>query len=124
MLAKIMGVVLLIWGSVLAFELIFPVIGGIFGIITVVAIALLAAGALYMGKRWINGESILGRVIGALALIAGVILAFKAAFGVVVGIFAALFLILKIGLVLAMLYVGWSWLRRGEFRLLGRRDYA
>ena len=80
MLAKILGVVLLIWGGVLAFKLIFPVIGGIFGMITVVAIALLAAGALYMGKRWINGESILGRVIGALALIAGAILAFKAAF--------------------------------------------
>ena len=124
MLAKILGVVLLIWGSVLAFELIFPVIGGLFDIITVAAIALLAAGALYMGKRWINGESILGRVIGALALIAGAILAFKAALGVVVGIFAALFLMLKIGLVLAMFYVGWSWLRRGEFRLLGRRDYA
>ena len=124
MLAKILGVVLLIWGSVLAFELIFPVIGGIFGIITVAAIALLAAGARYMGMRWINGESILGRAIGALALIAGVILAFKAALGVVGGIFAAVFLMLKIGLVLAMLYVGWSWLRRGEFRLLGRRDYA
>ena len=124
MLAKILGVVLLIWGSVLAFELIFPLIGGLFDIITVAAIALLAAGALYMGKRWINGESILGRVIGALALIAGAILAFKAALGVVVGIFAALFLMLKIGLVLAMFYVGWSWLRGGEFRLLGRRDYA
>ena len=122
MLAKILGVVLLIWGGVLAFKLIFPVIGGIFGMITVVAIALLAAGALYMGKRWINGESILGRVIGALALIAGAILAFKAALVVVVGIFSALFLMLKIALVLAVLYVGWSWLQRGEFRLLSRRD--
>ena len=122
MLAKILGVALLIWGGVLAFTLIFPVIGGIFSMITVVAIALLAAGALYMGKRWINGESILGRVIGALALIAGAILAFKAALGVVAGIFAALFLMLKIALVLAMFYVGWSWLRRGGFHLLSRSD--
>ena len=124
MLAKVLGVVLLIWGGILAFELIFPVLGGIVGFITVAAVGLLALGALYMGKRWINGESILGRIIGALALIAGAILALKAALGVVVGIFAALFLMLKIALVFAMLYVGWSWLQQGEFRLLARRNYA
>ena len=122
MLAKVLGVVLLIWGGVLAVELIFPVIGGIFGMITVVAIAVLAAGTLYMGKRWIDGESTVGRIIGALALIAGAIMAFKAAMGVVVGIFAALFLMLKIALVFAMLFVGWSWLRCGDFRLTARRD--
>lgn len=124
MLAKVLGVVLLVSGVVTAFGLIGPVIGGIFGLITVAAVGCVAVGALYMGKRWINGESILGRVIGALALIAGVILAFKAALGAVVGIFAALFLMLKIAFVLAMLYIGWSWLQRGEFRLIARRDFA
>lgn len=117
MLAKVLGVILLIWGVVLAFKLIFPVIGSIFGMITVAAISLLAVAALYLGKRWIKGESILGRVIGALALIAGVVLAFQAALG-------ALLLMLEVAVVGAMLYVGWSWLQSGEFRLMRRSNFA
>lgn len=124
MLAKILGAILLIVGAVMAFALIFPVIGSIFGFITVAAIGFLAVGALYLGKRWINGESILGRIIGALALIAGAVLAFKAALAAVVGVFGALILMLKVALVLAMLYVGWRWVQHGEFRLVERSHYA
>ena len=124
MLAKILGAILLIVGAVMAFALIFTVIGSIFGFITVAAIGFLAVGALYLGKRWINGESILGRIIGALALIAGAVLAFKAALAAVVGVFGALILMLKVVLVLAMLYVGWRWVQHGEFRLVERSHYA
>lgn len=122
MLAKILGAILLIVGAVMAFKLIFPVIGSLFGFITVAAIGFLAVGALYLGKRWINGESMLGRVIGALALIAGAVLAFKAALAAVVGAFSAVVLMLKVALVLAMIYVGLRWVQHGEFRL--GRGYA
>ena len=67
--------------------------------------------------RCLRGESILGRVVGALVLLAGIWLAFKAALGLVAGVFGAAFLLLKVALVLATLYVGWRWLDNGEFSL-------
>lgn len=108
----------------MAFELIFPVIDGIIGFVAVAAFGLLAVGALYMGKRWIDGESTLGRIIGALTLIAGALLAFKAALAAVVGVFGAVFLMLKVSLVGAMVYVGLRWVQNGAFRLASQRHYA
>ena len=121
MLAKIAGVVLMVAGGVMAFELIFPVIDGIIGFVAVAAVGLLAVGALYLGKRWIDGESTLGRIIGALTLIAGALLAFKAALAAVVGVFGAVFLMLKVALVGAMVYVGLRWVQNGAFRLASHR---
>jgi hypothetical protein len=124
MSAKISGVVLMVAGGVMAFELIFPVIDGIIGFVAVAAVGLLAVGALYLGKRWIDGESTLGRIIGALTLIAGALLAFKAALAAVVGVFGAVFLMLKVSLVGAMVYVGLRWVQNGAFRLASQRHYA
>ena len=124
MSAKIAGVVLMVAGGVMAFELIFPVIDGIIGFVAVAAVGLLAVGALYLGKRWIDGESTLGRIIGALTLIAGALLAFKAALAAVVGVFDAVFLMLKVSLVGAMVYVGLRWVQNGAFRLASQRHYA
>ena len=124
MSAKISGVVLMVAGGVMAFELIFPVIDGIIGFVAVAAVGLLAVGALYLGKRWIDGESTPGRIIGALTLIAGALLAFKAALAAVVGVFGAVFLMLKVALVGAMVYVGLRWLQNGAFRLASQRHYA
>jgi len=124
MSAKIAGVVLMVAGGVMAFELIFPVIDGIIGFVAVAAVGLLAVGALYLGKRWIDGESTLGRIIGALTLIAGALLAFKAALAAVVGVFGAVFLMLKVALVGAMVYVGLRWVQNGAFRLASQRYYA
>tara|TARA_A100001037_G_scaffold115702_1_gene105366 strand:- start:169 stop:543 length:375 start_codon:yes stop_codon:yes gene_type:complete len=124
MSAKIAGVVLMVAGGVMAFELIFPVIDGIIGFVAVAAVGLLAVGALYLGKRWIDGESTLGRIIGALTLIAGALLAFKAALAAVVGVFGAVFLMLKVALVGAMVYVGLRWVQNGAFRLASQRHYA
>jgi len=124
MSAKISGVVLMVAGGVMAFELIFPVIDGIIGFVAVAAFGLLAVGALYMGKRWIDGESTLGRIIGALTLIAGALLAFKAALAAVVGVFGAVFLMLKVSLVGAMVCVGLRWVQNGAFRLASQRHYA
>lgn len=124
MSAKISGVVLMVAGGVMAFELIFPVIDGIIGFVAVAAVGLLAVGALYLGKRWIDGESTLGRIIGALTLIAGALLAFKAALAAVVGVFGAVFLMLKVALVGAMVYVGLRWVQNGAFRLASQRHYA
>ena len=121
MSAKIAGVVLMVAGGVMAFELIFPVIDGIIGFVAVAAVGLLAVGALYLGKRWIDGESTLGRIIGALTLIAGALLAFKAALAAVVGVFGAVFLMLKVALVGAMVYVGLRWVQNGAFRLASHR---
>ena len=124
MSAKISGVVLMVAGGVMAFELIFPVIDGIIGFVAVAAVGLLAVGALYLGKRWVDGESTLGRIIGALTLIAGALLAFKAALAAVVGVFGAVFLMLKVALVGAMVYVGLRWVQNGAFRLASQRHYA
>ena len=117
MLARILGVLLLIGGVAWGVKLIWPVFGGLFGLLVAVAIGLLAAGALYIGLRWLRGESILGRVVGALVLLAGIGLAFKAVWGLVAGVFGAAFLLLQIAAVLALLYVGWRWLDNGEFSL-------
>ena len=124
MSAKISGVVLMVAGGVMAFELIFPVIDGIIGFVAVAAVGLLAVGALYLGKRWVDGGSTLGRIIGALTLIAGALLAFKAALAAVVGVFGAVFLMLKVALVGAMVYVGLRWVQNGAFRLASQRYYA
>jgi len=97
--------------------------GGLFGLLGVVAVGLLAAGALYIGLRWLRGESILGRVVGALVLLAGIWLAFEATLGLVASVFGAVFLLLQVALVLAMLYVGWRWLDNGEFSLRRRGNY-
>ena len=117
MLARILGVLLLIGGVALGVELIWPLFGGLFGLLGAVAVVLLAAGALYIGLRLLRGESIVGRVIGALVLLAGIWLAFWAALSLVSGIFGIAFLLLQVALVLAMLYVGWRWLDNGEFSL-------
>ena len=61
MLARILGVILLIGGVAWAVKLIWPVFGSLFGLLGAVAVGLLAAGALYIGLRWLRGESILGR---------------------------------------------------------------
>ena len=123
MLARILGAILLIGGVVWSIKLIWPVFGSLFDLLGAVVVGLLAAGALYLGLRWLRGESILGRVVGALVLLAGVWLAFKAALGLVSGVFGAAFLLLQVALVLAMLYVGWRWLDIGEFSLRRRGDY-
>ncbi len=117
MLARILGVLLLIGGVALGVELIWPLFGGLFGLLGAVAVVLLAAGALYIGLRWLRGESIVGRVVGALVLLAGIWLAFWAALSLVSGIFGIAFLLLQVALVLAMLYVGWRWVDNGEFSL-------
>ena len=117
MLARILGVILLIGGVAWGIKLIWPLFGSLFGLLGAVAVGLLAAGALYIGLRWLRGESILGRVVGALVLLAGVWLAFWAAWSLVAGVFGAALLLLKVALMLAMLYVGWRWLDNGEFSL-------
>ena len=124
MSAKIAGVVLMIAGSVMAFELIFSLIDGIIGFVAVAAFSGLTVGALYLGKRWIDSETTLGRIIGALTLITGAILALKAALAVVVGVFGAVILVLKVALVAAMIYVGLRWVQNGEFRLTSQRHYV
>ena len=123
MLAKILGVLLLIGGVVWGVKLIWPLFGSLFGLLGAVAVGALAVGALYIGLRLLRGESIVGRVVGALVLLAGIGLAFWAAWGLVTGVFGAVFLLLKVAVVLAMLYVGWRWVDNGEFSLRRRGDY-
>ena len=117
MLARILGVLLIIGGVAWGIELIWPLFDSLFGLLGAVAVVLLAAGVLYIGLRLLRGESILGRVIGALVLLAGIWLAFWAAWSLVAGVFGAAFLLLKVALMLAMLCVGWRWLDNGEFSL-------
>ncbi len=117
MLARILGVLLLLGSVAWGVKLILPLFGSLFGLLGAVAIGLLAAAALYMGLRWLRGESILGRVVGALVLLVGIWLAFTAALSLVSGVFGAAFLLLRVALVLGICYVGWRWLDNGEFSL-------
>lgn len=117
MLAKILGIALVIWGAVLAVELIFPVLGGFFAAGVLVAMIALAVGALYAGMRWLRGESALGKALGVLAVLFGLFIGAKAVLGAVVGLFGAILLAVQIAVVCAMLYVGWGWFQQGEFRL-------
>ena len=55
MLARILGVLLIIGGVAWGIELIWPLFGGLFGLLGAVAVGLLAAGALYIGLRWRRG---------------------------------------------------------------------
>ena len=124
MLAKILGILLVVWGAVLAVELIFPVIGSIFAAIALVVMGIIAAGALYMGKRWLGGESTIGKIVGVLAIVVGFVVGAHAVLGAVVGVFGAIVLAVKIAAVGAMLYIGWDWFKSGEFRLQWRSRYA
>ena len=42
----------------------------------------------------------------------------------VVGVFGAVILVLKVVLVAAMIYVGLRWVQNGEFRLTSQRHYV
>ncbi len=124
MLAKILGILLVVWGAVWAVQLIFPVIGSIFAAIALVVMGIIAVGALYVGKRWLGGESVIGKVVGVLALVVGFVIGAKAVLGAVVGVFGAIFLAVQIAAVGAMFYIGWGWFQSGEFRLPRRSRYA
>ena len=123
MLARILGVLLLIGGVVWGVKLIWPVFGSLFGLLGAVVVGALAAGALYIGLHRLCSESILDRVVGALVLLVGLGLAFWAASILVAGVFGAVFLILQAALVLGILYVGWRWVDNGEFSLRRHGDY-
>ena len=124
MLTKILGILLLVWGAVWAVKLIFPVLGGIFGAVALLVMGGIAVGALYIGKRWLGGESVIGKIVGVLALVVGLVVGVQAALGAVVGVFGMIFLLVQVAAVSAMIYIGWTWVDSGEFRLPWRRYYA
>jgi len=121
MVAKIVGVGLVFWGAVLAFALIVPVLGSLFAAAVLAVTGLLAAGLLYVGLRWLRGESTLGKVLGVLCILVGIAIGIEALSSAVVGLFGVLLLAVKIFVVYAMCYVGWNWFQQGTFRLPQRR---
>ncbi len=50
-MAKIAGIGLVVWGAVLAFALVVPVLGNLFAAAVLAVTGLIAAGLLYMGLR-------------------------------------------------------------------------
>lgn len=54
MVAKIAGIGLVVWGTVLAFTLVFPVLGSLFAAAVLAVTGLIAAGLLYVGLRWVR----------------------------------------------------------------------
>ena len=74
---------------------------------------LLAAGLLYVGLRWLRGESTLGKVLGVLCILVGIAIGIEALSSAVVGFFGVLLLAVKIVVVCAMCYVGWNWFQQG-----------
>ena len=121
MVAKIVGVGLVFWGAVLAFALIVPVLGSLFAAAVLAVTGFLAAGLLYVGLRWLRGESTLGKVLGVLCILVGIAIGIEALSSAVVGLFGVLLLAVKIFVVCAMCYVGWSWFQQGTFSLPHRR---
>lgn len=121
MVAKIVGVGLVFWGAVLAFALIVPVLGSLFAAAVLAVTGLLAAGLLYVGLRWLRGESTLGKVLGVLCILVGIAIGIEALSSAVVGLFGVLLLAVKIVVVCTMCYVGWSWFQQGTFSLPQRR---
>ncbi len=71
MVAKIAGIGLVVWGAVLSFALVFPVLGSFFAAAVLAVIVLIAAGLSYVGLRWVRGEGTLGKVLGMLCIVAG-----------------------------------------------------
>lgn len=121
MVAKIVGIGLVIWGVVLAFALIFPVLGSLLAAAVLAVTGLLAVGLFYVGLRWLRGDSIAGKVLGALCILVGLGIGAEAVMSAVVGFFGALLLAVKIVVVCAMCYVGWNWFQQGAFSLSQRR---
>ena len=121
MVAKIAGIGLVVWGAVLAFALVVPMLGSLFAAAVLAVTGLIAAGLLYVGLRWVRGEDTLRKVLGMLCILAGLAVGFEALSSAVVGFFGALLLAVKILVVWAMCYIGWSWFQQGTLSLpLGR----
>ena len=114
MVAKLAGIGLVVWGAVLAFALVVSVLGSLFAAAVLALTGLIAADLLYVGLRWVRGEGTLGKVLGMLCILAGLAFGFEALSSAVVGFFGALLLAVKILVVCAMCYIGWSWFQQGE----------
>ncbi|MEE2726625.1 MAG: hypothetical protein VX792_06100 [Candidatus Latescibacterota bacterium] len=118
MVAKLAGIGLVVWGAVLAFTLVVFVLGSFFAAAVLASTGLIAAGLSYVGLRWVRGEGTQGKVLGMLSILAGLAVGFEALSSAVVGFFGALLLAVKILVVSAMCYIGWSWFQQGSFSLL------
>ncbi len=120
MLAKILGIGLVIWGAVLAFALILPVLGGFLAAGALLLMGGLAVAVCYLGMRWLRGDSTVSKILGVLCILGGLALGADAVLCAVVGVFGAVFLAIKVFVVCAMCYVGWGWFQQGAFRMPSR----
>ena len=122
MFAKIIGAIMLVLGVGLAFSTLKSVLVGTVALIGVAAAVALAVGLLYVAWRLINGQSVLGKILGAFLLVGGVIAGFHAAGAVVVGTIGAIILTTKVVFTAALIYFGWRWLKTGEFSAPSRSE--
>ena len=117
MVAKLVGIGLVVWGAVLAVALFVSVLASLFAAAVLALTGLIATDLLYVGLRWVRGEGMLGKVLGMLCILAGLAVGFEALSSAVVRFFGALLLAAKILVVCAMCYIGWTWFQQGSFSL-------
>ncbi|MEW6752772.1 MAG: hypothetical protein AB1505_17605 [Candidatus Latescibacterota bacterium] len=122
MLAKIVGVVLLVVGAGMALSAVAAVVVGTLAFAVLAVKVAVVVGLLLVGWHWVHQESIALRILGALALVGGVAAAFPVAGALVAGTFGAIGLAVKVAVTAALLYLGWRWVKTGTFSVSGRRD--
>ena len=115
MLARIVGIGMLLGGAILGFKSILPLVGGVLGFIGMGLVIAAIGLALYLGWRLINSRSAVGKIVGAIILVLGIVSAFPASLALVAGTVAAVLLMARLALVVLLLYFGWLWFQRGEF---------
>jgi hypothetical protein len=122
MLAVIFGAMLLVVGVCLAVSAVAAVVVGALAFALLAVKVVVVVGMLLVGWSWVHSESVALRVLGVLLLLGGVCLAFPVAGALIVGTFGAILLAIKLAVTIALVYLGWRWVKTRTFSVPGSRD--
>jgi len=114
MFAKIIGALLVAAGAVLALKFIGVVASGVVGFALLLIKAGLVAALIWWGWRWINRAEALFKILGAVIMVAGMLLAIPLFGLLVMETVALMWTALKVAVVAVLLVGGWRLLNRGS----------